>query len=53
MYGVRWTEFDNRDRLVTKEKLFSTEARRDRHAERISQADRFYRFVAWLDEEDE
>jgi len=48
-HGVRWLEFDRRtDRLVTKERIFRSEAALERFIEKLPDRPRFYAFDAFL-----
>lgn len=40
-YGVRWVEFDNNDRLKTKEKFFKSESLRSKFIEKLEAKDNF------------
>ncbi len=44
-YGVKWTEFDKRDRLVTKEKFFKTKKAYDKFIEKLEDKDNFYEII--------
>lgn len=52
--GVRWREWDRRDRLVEKEKVFdgatqeAAEAKLTRFCDRLQEKPSFHGFVAWL-----
>ena len=48
-YGVRWQEFNRSDQLIVKEKVFKTEAARDRFIAKRSQDDKFHAVYAYLD----
>jgi hypothetical protein len=48
-WGVRWTEFDRDNRLVTKEKIFSTERARNNFIDGRERKDNFGDVIAWLD----
>lgn len=45
-YGVRWTEFDRSDRLVTKEKMFGSIKSRDKFIEELMRKSNFNEIVA-------
>lgn len=50
-YGVRWNEFNRKDQLVAKEKIFATKKARDQFAKKLEKKDNFCSILAWLDEE--
>lgn len=52
-WGLRWREFDKNDRLVIRQKFFSSKQARDKFAERIEQSSNFAEFYAWLDKKEE
>lgn len=52
-YGVRWTEFNRRDQLVTKEKDFPSEAKRAAFVKKLEAKDNFNSILAWSDPRDE
>ncbi len=45
-YGIRWIEFNRQDRMVTKEKFFSTEKARNNFAKKLEAKDNFYQVGA-------
>ncbi len=47
-YGIRWAEFNKRDELVVKEKIFDTEKKRFNFVEKLVLKDNFYHIEAWL-----
>ena len=47
-YGIRWVEFNKRNEMVTKEKIFKTEKARNRFADKVVEKDNFYQIDAWL-----
>jgi hypothetical protein len=49
MFGVRWQEFDKQDRLVMKEKNFTTAKARDKFIEKLTQKDNFHSIYATCD----
>jgi len=49
-YGVKWTEFNKRDQLVTKRKFFATEEARERFSEKLSEKENFNSFEAWVND---
>ena len=46
-FGVKWTEFDNKDQLVTKQKFFKTEKALYRFCTKLSEKPNFSGFEAW------
>ncbi len=51
MYGLRWTETDRNDRIVTKEKEFKTEKQREKFIAKLEEKDNFIEVVAYSDPE--
>jgi len=47
-YGIRWQEFNKRDEVITKEKIFKTEKAREKFVDRLVEKDNFYQLDAWL-----
>lgn len=47
-YGIRWQEFNKRDEVVTKEKIFKTEKAREKFIDKLVEKDNFYQLDAWL-----
>jgi len=45
-FGVRWTEFDRHDYLITKEKIFNSAEARDRFITKLEKKDNFNQVVA-------
>ncbi|HNR58259.1 MAG TPA: hypothetical protein PKJ51_07365 [Methanothrix sp.] len=48
-FGVRWQEWNRKDQLVTKERIFKTEKALDKFVKGLEEKDNFHGFVAWLD----
>lgn len=48
-YGVRWTEFDKQDRMVVKERFFTSQEAMDRFCAKLEEKPNFNCFEAWLD----
>jgi len=46
-YGVRWTEFDNNDRIKTKERFFKSESQRSKFIEKLEAKDNFKEIKAY------
>ena len=44
--GLRWQEFDRKDRAVTKEKFFKSQEERERFIDKLEKKDNFYQIVA-------
>lgn len=47
-FGVRWSEFDRNDRIVKKEKVFTTKQALDKFKIALEKKDNFNKFEAWL-----
>lgn len=47
-YGIRWTEFDKKDRIVKKEKFFKTEGALKNFVAKQEEKPNFNQFEAWL-----
>ena len=52
-YGLKWSEFDNKDRVVNKQKFFSTEKERQSFADKLEDKDSFKKFLAWSEPKNE
>lgn len=46
-YGVRWTEFDNNDRIKTKERFFKSESQRSKFIKKLEAKDNFKEIKAY------
>lgn len=46
-YGIRWREFDRKDRLVTKEKWFKRAAAMDKFIKKREEKDNFVEVIAY------
>lgn len=46
-FGVKWSEFDSKDRIVKKEKIFDTQAKLDAFKKKLEDKDNFNKFEAW------
>lgn len=44
-YGVKWREFDKRDRLTTKEKFFKNKKSYEKFLEKLEDKDNFYEII--------
>ena len=49
-FGLRWQEFDRKDRLVSKEKFFETDKAREQFVDRLQKKDNFHGIVAMCNE---
>ena len=47
-FGIRWQEFNRRDELVMKEKIFKTDKAREKFVEKLEEKDNFYQIDSWL-----
>lgn len=47
-YGVRWTEFDRNDRLVKKQKIFTSQAQMMSFVKKLEKKDNFNAIDSWL-----
>jgi len=45
-YGVRWTEFDRQDRLVSKQRMFKSAESRDKFIEKLRNKNNFNEIIA-------
>lgn len=50
-WGIEWTEFNNRDRLVGKKKFFKTEKDRTRFIDKLEKKNNFNQVMAYSDPE--
>lgn len=47
-YGVRWTEFDRNDRLVKKQKIFTSQSQMMSFVKKLEKKDNFNAIDSWL-----